>query len=66
MLKHIEEERPDLNGLLRKEMRNKVCLSDYQQIKEPKTSKLEISSQVYENLKTFCKQNNFTVTLYPK
>ena len=61
--KEIEsvEERPDLNGLLKPEFKNRIILSEYDHVKNPSKKELVIDKDNYYQLKSVCKENGITL-----
>ena len=51
------EQRCDLSGLIKYEMKNKVVLNQYDHVKQPEAQTLVINEKLYKSLKRICREN---------
>ncbi|CAF2051818.1 unnamed protein product, partial [Rotaria magnacalcarata] len=56
------EERCDLTGLLKAEIRNKVVLNQYDHVKQSKSRTMIIDDKLYRNLKDTCRESGLTLS----
>ncbi|CAF4867633.1 unnamed protein product [Rotaria socialis] len=56
------EERCDLTGLLKAEIKNKVMLNQYDHVKQPQSRTMIIKGNLYRSLKDICRQSGLTLS----